>query len=112
MKEGEGMYAEKGEIIYPLVDKTALITVKDILATAVLLAVFAVIFWLSGCAQMQKCDMVGKPTAYASEKHLLYSWGGYKNTDIDDVVDAYNQKWWGCPVFYFPNPGPTDGQGK
>jgi len=95
-----------------LVDETALITVRDIVATLLLLVVLGVILLLSSCAQMSKCDMIGKSTLYANEQHMAYSLWGHRNTDIDDVVDAYNQKWWGCPVYYFPNPGPTDGQGK
>jgi hypothetical protein len=64
-----------------------------------------------GCAQMQKCEMIGKPTAYASERHLIYSWFGYKNTTYVDYFNARTEGWWGCPVYFSfePKAGPADG---
>lgn len=66
---------------------------KKILVVGLVLGAFA----LSGCT-------IYKPTppqpAFKNFDHIVYSWGGYKNTTDDVACESWQQDWWGKGVDY------------
>jgi hypothetical protein len=44
-------------------------------------------------------------TMYADIHHLLFSWYGYQNPNVEDLFDSYENKWWGYTI---PIPLPKD----
>jgi hypothetical protein len=63
----------------------------------VLIAAFVTFIFVGCTSEFYKHDRV-----FATNKHVAYSWWGYKNTNAQDAKLSASQGWWGKTIPYTP----------
>jgi len=59
---------------------------------------------LVGCASVRQSEFLDHGAVYRSWSHLKFSVISYKHPEMNHVDLSGQEKWWGIPVVYQPQP--------